>query len=90
MRLSPSKCLYPYFLSMERLGSINPIFNCHGNGGHREDHGGNLLVQSEEELVDEGDIVSDSCLIGEVLEVGDVLLEAIVKGPIGGFDGFLD
>ena len=90
LRSSPSKCLYPHFLSMERLGSINPIFNCHRNGGHREDHGGNLLVQFKEELVDEGNIVGDSCLTGEVLEVGDVLLEAVVKGPIRTFDGFLD
>ena len=75
---------------MECLGPINPIFDCHGNGGHGENHGGNLLVQSEGELVDEGDVVGDSCFTGEVLEVGDVLLEAIIKGSIRAFDGFLD
>ena len=90
MRSSPSKCLYPHFLSMECLGPITPIFDCHGNGGHGEDHGGNLLVQSEGELVNEGDVISDSCFTGEVLEVGDVLLEAIVRDSIGTFDGFLD
>ena len=90
MRSSPSKCLYPHFLSVERPGSINPIFDCYGDGKHGEDHGGNFLVQSEGELVNEGDIVGDSCLTREVLEIGDVLLEAIVKGSIGVFDGFLD
>ena len=88
--MSPSKCLYLHFLSMERLGSINPIFDCHGNEGHGKNHGGNLLVQSEGELVDEGDVVGDSCFTGEVLEVGDVLLEAVVKGSIRAFDGFLN
>ena len=58
--------------------------------GYGEDHGGNLLVQSERELVDKGDVVSNSCFTGEVLEVGDVLLEAIIKGSIRVFDGFLD
>ena len=90
MRSSPSKCLYSHFLSMEHLGPINPILDCYGNGGHGEDHGGNLLVQSEGELVNEGDVISDSCFTGEVLEVGDVLLEAIVRDSIGTFDGFLD
>ena len=88
MRSPPSKCLYPHFLSVEHLGPINPIFDCYGNGGHGEDHGGNLLVQSEGELIDEGDVVSDSCFTGEVLEAGDVLLEAVVKGSIRAFDGF--
>ena len=86
LRSSPSKCLYPHFLSMECLGPITPIFDCHGNGGHGEDHGGNLLVQSKGELVSEGDVISDSCFTGEVLEVGDVLLEAVVKGSIRTFD----
>ena len=90
MRSSPSKCLYPHFLSMECLGPINPILDCYGNGGHGENRGGNFLVQSKGELVDEGDVVGDSCLTGEVLEVGNVLLEAIIEGFIGMFDGFLN
>ena len=85
---SPSKCLYPHFLSVERLGPINPIFDCYRNGGHGKDHGSNLLVQSKGELINEGDVISDSCFTGEVLEVCVVLLEAIVKGSIGAFDGF--
>ena len=90
LRSSPSKCLYPHFLSVECLGPINPIFDCHGDGQHGEDYGGNLLVQSGGELVNEGDVVSDSCFTGEVLEVGNVLLEVVVKGSIRVFDGFLD
>ena len=88
--MSPSKCLYPHFLSMKHLGPINPIFDCYGDGGHGEDHGGNLLVQSKGELIDEGDVIGDSCFTGEILEIGDVLLEAVIKGSIGTFDEFLD
>ena len=90
LRSSPSKCLYPHLLSMEHLGPINPIFDCYGDERHGENHGGNPLVQSEGELVDEGDVVGDSCFTGEVLEVSDVLLEAVVKGSIEAFGGFLN
>ena len=40
-------------------------------------------------MVDEGDIVRDTCLRGQVLEVGDVLLEAIVHDSVGAFERFL-
>ena len=70
---------------MEHLGPINPIFDCCGDGRHGENHGGNPLVQSEGELVNESDVVGDSCFTGEVLKVGDVLLEAVIKGSIGAF-----
>ena len=75
---------------MERLGPINPILNCYGDGRYGENHGGNLLVQSEGELVNESDVIGDSCFTGEVLKVGDVLLEAIIKGFIGVFGGSLN
>ena len=75
---------------MERLGPINPILDCYGDGRHGENHGGNPLVQSERELVNESDVVDDSCFTGEVLEVGNVLLETIVKGSIGAFGGSLN
>ena len=75
---------------MERLGSVNPIFDGGGDGRHRKDHSGNLLVQSERELVNKGDVVGDSCFTGEILEVGDVLLETIVKGSVRAFDESLN
>ena len=75
---------------MEHLGSVNPILDCGGDGRHRENHGGNPLVQSERELVNESDVVSDSCFTGEVLEVGDILLETFIKGSIRAFGGSLN
>ena len=75
---------------MERLGFVNPIFDGGGDGRHRKDHSGNPLVQSKRELVNKGDVVSDSCFTGEILEVSDVLLETIVKGSIRAFDGSLN
>ena len=75
---------------MEHLGPINPILDCYGDGRHGENHGGNPLVQSERELVNESDVVGDSCFTGEVLEIGNVLLETIVKGSIGAFGGSLN
>ena len=75
---------------MEHLGSINPILDCGGDGRHRENHGSNPLVQSERELVNESDVVGDSCFTGEVLEVSDILLKTVVKGSIRAFGGFLN
>ena len=40
-------------------------------------------------MVDEGDIVRDTRLRGQVLEVGDILLEAIVHDSVGAFERFL-
>ena len=40
-------------------------------------------------MVDEGDIVGDTCLRGQVLEVGNVLLKAIISYSIWAFKGFL-
>ena len=75
---------------MERLGPINPILDCYGDGRHGENHGGNPLVQSKRELVNESDVVGDSYFTGEVLKVSDVLLEAVIKGSIGAFGGSLN
>ena len=41
-------------------------------------------------MVDEDDVVSDSCFAGEVLEVSNILLESVVCDPIGAANGFLD
>ena len=41
-------------------------------------------------MVNEGDVVSDSSFAGEVLEVGDILLESIICDPIGTSNGLLD
>ena len=35
------------FLSMEGLGVIDPVLDCHRNGGHGEDHDSEMLVQYE-------------------------------------------
>ena len=40
-------------------------------------------------MVDEGDIVGDTCLRSKVLEVGDVFLETIIHDSVGAFEQFL-
>ena len=71
------------FLSMEGFGTIDPIFDCCRDGGHREDHDSEALVQSEGKLVNKSDVVSDSCFGSNIQEVSDVFLESIVSGSIG-------
>ena len=78
------------FLSVEGFGTVDPVFDYHRNGGHGEDHDSEALVQSEEELVNEDYIVNDSCFGNKVLKVGDVFLESIVSGSIGGLCKFLN
>ena len=78
-----------HLLGMEYLG-LSDLFR---NGGrdrrHGKNHGGELLVEPEEKLVDEGNIVRDTCLRGNVLEVGNVLLESIVQDTVRAFERFL-
>ena len=88
--MSTSKCLDMHLLHMESLGFFNPFINSGRDGGHGEDHSGNLLINSQRELIDEGNVVHDSSLAGKVLEVCDVLLEIIIGGSIGEASGFLD
>ena len=61
-----------HFLHMECLGFFNPFIDGGGDDGHEEDHGGDLLVNSQGELVNEGDVIHDSSFAGKVLEVGDI------------------
>ena len=75
---------------MECLGFFDPFIDGGGDDGHGEDHGGNLLINSQGELVNEGDVISDSSLASKVLEVGDVLLEFIICNPIRVANGLLD
>ena len=49
------------FLSMEGFGMVDPVFDCHKDGGHGEDHDSETLVQSEGELVDKDYVVGDPC-----------------------------
>ena len=58
--------------------------NSSRDGRHGKDHTSNLLIQSEGELANERELLLHSGLHGEVLEVGDILLE-----PIIGFSGLL-
>ena len=53
-------------------------------------HGGDLLVDSKGEMIDEGGFIQDSGFGGEVLEVGDEFLETIVEGPIFLLEGLLN
>ena len=55
--LSPFKDTH--LLSMENFCLFNPGSNGGWDGSHGEDHGGELLVESKRELVNEGDFVSD-------------------------------
>ena len=90
LRIFSSKGLDVHFLHMEDFGLLDPFVDSGGDGGHGKDHGGNLLVNPQGELVNEGNVVSDSSLAGEVLEVGDILLETIISGFIRAANGFLD
>ena len=90
MRASFSKGLDAHFLCMEGFGLLNPFVDSGGDGGHGKDHGGNLLVNPQGELVDEGNVIGYSSLASEVLEVGDILLETIVSGSIRVVNGLLD
>ena len=74
---------------MECLGLLNPGCHCGWDGCHGEDHGGELLVESKRELVNEGDFVGDPCSGREVLKVGDILLESVVSDPIRAFERLL-
>ena len=47
------------------------------------------MVKAKGKLVDEGDIVGDTCLGGQVLEVSDILLETVVHNAIRAFEQFL-
>ena len=75
---------------MECLGFFNPFVDGGGDDRHGKDHCGDLLIGPQEELVNEGDVVSDFSFTGKVLEVGDVLLESIVCDPIRAANGPLD
>ena len=88
--MSTSKCLDAHLLCIESLGFFDPFINSGRDGGHGEDHSGNLLINPQRELIDEGNVVCDSSLAGEVLGVCDVLLETIIGGSIGEVSGFLD
>ena len=71
-----------HFLCMECFGFFNPFVDGGGDDRHGKDHCGNSLINPQEELINEGDVVSDSSFAGEVLEVSDVLLESIICDPI--------
>ena len=74
---------------MECFGFFDPFIDGSGDGRHRKDHCDDLLINPQGELVNEGDVVSDSSFAGKILEVGDVLLESIICDPIRAADGFL-
>ena len=71
---------------MEHLGLFDPFRDSGGDGQHRKNHGGELLVKAEGKLVNEGDIIRDTCLGSKVLKIGDVLLESIVHDAIRTFE----
>ena len=47
------------------------------------------MVESKGKLVNEGDVIGDSCLRDKILEVGDVLLESIIHDFVRAFEQFL-
>ena len=71
---------------MEHLGLFDPFCDCGRDRRHGKNHGSELLVKSKGKLVNEGNVVSDTCFRGEVLEVGDVLLESVVHDAIKAFE----
>ena len=44
--ISGSKIVNPEFVVMEKFHFFDPSFNVVGQGGHEEDHGGDLPVQA--------------------------------------------
>ena len=74
---------------MECLGLFDPGSHSGWDGCHGEDHGGELLVESKRELVNEGDFISNPCSGREVLKVGDILLESVISDPIRMFEQLL-
>ena len=75
-----------HLLDMEYLSLFNPFCDSGRDRRHGENHGGELLVKSKGELVDEGNVISDSCFRSKILEVSDVFLESIVCDFIGAFE----
>ena len=71
---------------MKHLGFFDPFCDSGGDRRHGENHGGELLVKSKGGLVNEGNVVGDTCLGSEVLEVSDVFLESIVHDAIRAFE----
>ena len=90
LRTTISKGFDAYLLHMEDLGLLNPVIDCGGNRGHRKNHGGNSLVYSERELVDQGDVIGDHGFVRKVLEISDVFLESIINGSIREVGSLLD
>ena len=78
-----------HLLGMEDLGLINPSSTGGGDIGHGEDHRGNLLIYSKRELIDEVELVLDSCFERKVLEVGDISLETVISGSVILLEGLL-
>ena len=67
-----------HLLGAEDLSLVNPSFDHSRDGRHGKDHTGNLLIQSERELTNEGELLLHSGLHTEILEVSNILLEPIV------------
>ena len=80
--LSYSKGKDSHLLGMEDCGLINPSCTGGGNGSHGEDHGGDLLINSEGELINEMEFLFYSCFEQKVLEVGDITFEPIIHGSV--------
>ena len=79
-----------HFLHMECFVFFDLFIDGGGDGRHGKDHCGDSLINPQGELVNEGDVICDSSFAGEVLEIGDVLLESIICDPIRTADGLLD
>ena len=60
-----------HLLSVKDLRLIHPSLDSSGDRGHGEDHISNLLIQSERELANEGELLLHPGLHREILEVGD-------------------
>ena len=71
-----------HLLDVEDFSLIDPSFDHSRDGRHGKDHISDPLVQSERELANEGELLLHSGLHGEILEVGDILLEPLVSFSI--------
>ena len=75
-----------HLLGMEYLSLFNPSCDGGRDRRHGDNHGGELLIKSKGELVDEGNVANDSCFRSKILEIGDVLLESVIHDSIRVFE----
>ena len=87
--ISTSEIINSEFVTMENFGFVQPFFKGIWQSSHREDHGRDLLIQSHEEVDASSKLVFKLGFGGKVLELIDVVLEAVIGDSVFVFSRFL-